>query len=260
MPELPDVEGWRRFLAEHALRRVVRRVTAPGADVLRNTTPQGLGRALSGRRLVNAVRQGKWVWTPSDGPATVVWHFGMTGALVRTGRGEARHEHDRVTLVLDGCEVRLRMARKLGGVWLAHGDGDVTAVTGPLGPDAHGIDLAAFGAALGGRGSVKSALLDQRRLAGAGNLVADEVCWRARVHPERRCASLDDGEVRALHGALQAVLDAAVPCGRVPPRADWLTGARAGSNPVCPRCATPLARGRVAGRTTWWCPTEQSER
>lgn len=257
MPELPDVEGFRARFVEHAAGRRVDRVEAPAPDVVRNTTPQGLGRALHGRRFGDPHRHGKWLSTPTDGPSTLVWHFGMTGSLEWDDAVAPRHPHDRVVLVLDGRELRLRMMRKLGGLWLVRGRSGLETVTGPLGPDAHGIDIDDLRAALRGRGSTKAALMDQRRVAGAGNLVVDETCWRARVHPRRPGAEMSDDDVRRVHRALAEVLAEAVPAGRVPPREDWLTGARDTPDPHCPRCGARLESGQVAGRATWWCPDEQ---
>lgn len=256
MPELPDVEGFRRLFAGQVAGRRVERAHAPAPDVLRNTTPQGLGRALRHRRFADPTRHGKWLLTPTQDGATVVWHFGMTGSLCWT-TDEPLHAHDRLVVCLDGGELRLRMMRKLGGVWLLRGGEDPAVVTGPLGPDALTISAEELRAALTGRGALKSALMDQERVAGPGNLVVDEVCWRARVHPRRRLATLTDDEHARVHRALRGVLDEAVPTGRVPPREDWLTGARDEERPVCPRCGAALEHGEVAGRSTWWCAAEQ---
>lgn len=258
MPELPDVEGRRRLFADRVAGRRIERVSAPDADVLRNTSPQGLGRALAGRRFDEPRRHGKWLMTPTvDGPE-VVWHFGMTGEFVWADRGDDRHRHDRAAVVCDGGELRLRMMRKLGGVWLVRAGEDAAAVTGELGPDALGISREAFGEALAGRrGGVKAALMDQRVVAGPGNLVVDETLWHARLHPRRRVGDLSEGELRELHRSLGDVLRDAVAAGRVPRRDDWLTGVRDDGSPSCPRCGGPLERGTVGQRSTVWCPACQ---
>lgn len=257
MPELPDVEGFRRVFAEHATGARVERVTVPAPDVLRNTSPQALGRALHARRFGEATRHGKWLCVATEGGPTVVWHFGMTGSLQWMEGGAPRHPHDRVVVIVDRGQLRLRMMRKLGGMWLARDADERAEITGPPGPDAWHVDRATFRQVLRGRGSVKSALMNQQRLAGAGNLVADEVCWRAGVHPGATLAGLGDDERDRLHDALGEVLDAAVPTGRVPPRDDWLTGARDDEHARCPRCGAGLARDVLAGRSTRWCPAEQ---
>ncbi|MDP8978071.1 MAG: Fpg/Nei family DNA glycosylase, partial [Actinomycetota bacterium] len=212
MPELPDVEGFRRFFARHARGSRVVRVTAPDPQVLRDTTVQGLGRALRGRRFGAPRRHGKWLFAPTDDGPTVVLHFGMTGRLGWSSDGSGRDRHDRLVLVLDAGELRVNSMRKLGGAWLARRERDLADITGPLGPDALSVTRDQLAARLAGRrGGVKSALMDQAVVAGPGNLVADETLWRARVHPRRPAASLSADELAAVHRSLREVLEGAVP-------------------------------------------------
>jgi formamidopyrimidine-DNA glycosylase len=89
---------------------------------------------------------------------------------------------------------------------------------------------------------------------GLGNLLVDEICWQARLHPSRPVAGLDSDEVRLLHATMRRVLHTAVRHARVPGLARWLTGARDEPDPSCPRCGTRLSRGRLGGRTSVWCP------
>ena len=125
-----------------------------------------------------------------------------------------------------------------------------------LGPDAQLITPAQFRAALaaGAAAPVKARLLDQERIAGVGNLLADEICWRARIHPARPVGTLTDAEerrlLRACHGAItDALRDGGVHTLTIVP-----FRRQAGA---CPRDHTPMATGKVGGRTTWWCPAEQ---
>ncbi|WP_207934477.1 zinc finger domain-containing protein [Actinomadura sp. KC06] len=148
--------------------------------------------------------------------------------------------------------------RKLQGVRLAaDGEAAERALDG-LGPDASGLsrrDLA--GLLSGRRGRLKTTLTDQSVLAGLGNLLADEICWRARINPLRTARDLDDAELTALHRAMRRVLRESVKAGRVPPRDTWLTGARDEPEAACPRCGTTLSSRRVSGRRTVWCRTCQ---
>lgn len=258
MPELPDVEGLRRLLAATAAGQRITRVTVPAPEVLRNASPQRLGRALSGRRLGQPQRHGKWLSVPA-GRWLLVLHFGMDGGLCWVPEAELaasrRGRHDRLILGCARGELRYRSARKLGGAWLVGGRAEMAAVTGPLGPDALGLSLAAFTGRLAGRrGAVKPALMKQSVLAGLGNLTVDEILWRARVHPLAPVSGLRQARIRALHQAMGEVLAAAVDAGRVPGYEGWLTGARDDRPATCPRCGTRLSRGRVGGRATVWCP------
>lgn len=261
MPELPDVEGYRRFFADHAAGRRIRRVVTTDPGILRGTSAREVDRALRGERFEAPERHGKWLIAWTSGPAALL-HFGMTGDLGWGEDPDGRHRHDRVIFELEGGELRYRNMRKLGGLWLAPGLEDVRAVLGPLGPDALDVDLRAFRRILGPRrGRVKAVLMDQTALAGVGNLIADEALWRARIHPARPATDLDDDEVRRLHAGLRGVLRTSVQrFDHVPALRGWLTAVRGEPGAACPRCHTPLERFAVGGRTTYACPRCQEAR
>lgn len=254
VPELPDVEGFRRALAEALPGRRIRRVDVRDAGILRNTTAQAFGRRLEGRRFDSPRRHGKWLILRTDGPALLV-HSGMTGHPYFAAAGAEPMGYERLVLSLDRGELRYADLRKLRGVWLADADDDIAHVTGPQGPDALGLGLPEFRDALRGRrGALKPTLMDQSVIAGLGNLLVDEICWRARIRPTRQIADIGADDVKRLHSAMAQVLRTAVRHGRVPGLPRWLTGVRDGPDPHCPRCGNALARGRVGGRTSWWCP------
>jgi formamidopyrimidine-DNA glycosylase len=224
------------------------------AGVVRNTSAAGLRRALTGRHLDQPERRGKWLLAPTDGPV-LLFHFGMTGSLEWNGEP---HRHDRVVLHLDDGELRYRDQRKLQGLWLAHGEEEAARITGPEGPDALGLSKATLQERLARkRTGLKGALMDQATVAGLGNMVTDEVLWRARLHPGRRPGSLTPTEWTRLHRAMGSVLRESVKEGRVPPRPSWLTGVRDERHPRCPRCREALRRTKSGGRTTLWCPACQ---
>ena len=246
MPELPDVEGYRRAAKPAAGRRIER------VDVIDRTLLRG-GRAdtIEGERFGEFSRQGKWVFVPA-GDAEVLMHFGMTGRLDWERRGSGRHVHDRIVFVCRGGELRYRNMRKFGGVWISRSGRE--RVTGPLGPDATEVDLERFRELLASRrGGLKAALMDQRLIAGLGNLMVDEVAWRARVDPRTPVPRLSRRRVERLWRAMDEVVRESLPTGRVPPAEGWLTGVRDRREAHCPRCGARLRRATVAGRTTVWC-------
>lgn len=261
MPELPDVEAFRRFFQRHATGRVVRAVEAD-PTIVRNATPEAVDRALRGRRFdPEPQRHGKWLVAWTDGPA-LLFHFGMTGSFVASQDQPDRHRHDRMVLVFDGGEeLRYRNMRKLGGVWLAHDRAEAAAVMGPLGPDALALPIRRVRELLARRrGGIKAALMDQRVLAGVGNLIADETLWQARVHPRARVERLSGEEVERLAAALRKILRESVGVyDHVPAKRTWLLSVRGQPGARCPRCRTPLERTDAAGRTTWFCPACQPE-
>lgn len=252
MPELPDVEGYRRIWNRFASGKIVRD-SHVDSDILRNASPRAFVTALRDRCFEEPRRHGKWLICPTDGPS-VLLHFGMTGDLSWSVEEPERHRHDRAWFILDDGEIRYRNMRKLGGVWFAHDEREVTAVLGPLGPDAWKLSRQDFVGRLSGRrGSIKSALMNQKVLAGLGNLTVDESLWFARINPTRAVASLTDAEMKKLHTQTQKVLRDSIPTGRVPGKASWITGARSSPDPICPRCKTKLSRTTVGGRTTYFC-------
>ncbi len=254
MPELPDVEGFRAVLARHATGQCIERVDVTDSGVLRGVTARELDDALRGHCFEGPERHGKWLIARTDGPA-VLLHFGMTGSVEWLQRGAPLDRHDRVIFVTDGGELRYRDMRKLQGITLARSRRDEDRVLAGLGPDALDVTPQQLDHILEGRrAAIKAALIDQKVIAGLGNLLADEVLWRARIHPRRPARSLTAQERRELHRQLRSVLLASVRAGRVPPRPSWLTGVRDQQNPRCPRCGTALCRGRIGGRTTVWCP------
>ncbi len=246
MPELPDVEGYRRTAEPAAGRRIER------VDVIDRTLLRG-GRtaAIEGERFGDFSRHGKWLVVPA-GDAEVLMHFGMTGRLDWERRGTDRHVHDRIVFVCRGGELRYRNMRKFGGVWISRRGRE--RVTGPLGPDATEVGLEWFRELLGPRrGSVKAALMDQRLIAGLGNLMVDEIAWRARVDPRTPVRRLSGRRVERLWRGMDEVVRESLPTGRVPPAEGWLTGARDRRDARCPRCGARLRRATVAGRTTVRC-------
>jgi formamidopyrimidine-DNA glycosylase len=254
VPELPDVEGFRRELAAALPGRKIRHVRVSDPGILRNTTARALARRLDGHRFGAPGRHGKWLILPTDGP-TLLIHSGMTGHPYYAADDTERERYERLVLALDRGELRYADLRKLRGVWLTDGEDDAARVMGPVGPDALGIGLPALRNALSGRrGRLKPTLMDQSVIAGLGNLLTDEICWRARIPPARPIADLDADDVKNLHSSMTRVLRTAVRHGRVPGLPRWLTGVRDEPDPSCPRCGTRLSRGRLGGRMSFWCP------
>jgi formamidopyrimidine-DNA glycosylase len=256
VPELPDVEHFRRFLMEHALGARIEGVVTTDAGILRNVDAGALDRALRGHRFEEAGRHGKWLIAWTTGPAVLV-HFGMTGGFRWSAGPEGRHRHDRVIFETDRGELRYRNMRKLGGLWLAHGPDEVDRLLAPVGPDALAVDGRLIRAALDRRrGQVKAVLMNQAVLAGVGNLAADEALWQARIHPRRRLEELSDDERRTVERAVRRVLRTWVERFDRLPRT-WLLPVRGRKGAACPRCGTQLERTVVGGRTTFFCPSCQ---
>ncbi len=265
MPELPEVEAYRRR-AEGALHRTLASVTVHDPRFVRGeSSPRRLRRVLVGASFIAARRTGKLLLLDLDGTTASRGHrlgirFGMTGSLLVDGHagveeliysGRRTGERwDRFTVhFADGGSLVVHDPRLLGGVVL---DPDESA----LGPDAMTVTRAQLREALAGSGSpLKARLMDQGRLAGVGNLLADEILWRASLDPHRRAGSLTPAEIRRLHHHLRVTLDELSARGGSH-MGDLMPARHSGGH--CPRDGAPLLRSTVGGRTSWWCPRHQS--
>ena len=255
MPELPDVEGFRRYWSRYVAGERVRRVEVPAPAIVRNRSASELGRALGGRRFERPGRHGKWMIAATDGPVLLL-HFGMTGGLHWSGRdGEDRHRHDRLVVVTPSGEMRYRNMRMLGGAWLARDERELGSVVGSLGPDAADLDADELASILNGRrGGVKATLMNQRVVAGIGNELSDEILWRARIHPARKLPDLGPRKRGELSRATVAILAESNRHGQIPRKPGWLEEQRGKRDARCPRCGRGFQRSRIAGRTSYWCP------
>ena len=258
VPELVEVEAYRR-LAQRAVGRVIAAVEAPDSWYLKGgLTAEELGAALPGEKVTAARRRGKLLLLDTTGPALGL-RFGMTGRLVLDGEAgveeliysSRRREPawDRFALVFsDSTRLAVSDPRRLGGVLL-------DPVEAHLGPDAATISPAELRVALSGsRRALKARLLDQARVAGIGNLLVDEMLWRAGLDPRRPAGELDANELRRLHRHLRATVAELSERGGSH-TGDLMPARLRGS--LCPRDGAALARDTVGGRTTWWCPAHQ---
>jgi formamidopyrimidine-DNA glycosylase len=260
VPEGIEIERY-RLVAQGAVGRVIAAVEAPDAWFLkRGLTAAALSAAVVGRSIVAARRRGKLLMldTSERGPVLGL-RFGMTGRLIVDGRqgveeleygsGRDLAAWDRFALGFsDGGGLRLNDARRLGGVEL---DPDENA----LGPDMFAVRPRELVAALAGSAApLKARLMDQGRIAGLGNLLTDEILWRAGLDPARAAGSLDAGELRRLHRTMRMVLAELLAAGGS--HFGRLQAARERGG-VCPRDGTPLERRTMGGRTTYSCPRHQ---
>lgn len=198
MPELPDVEGFRRLLQSHVVDEQITAVEVRDRGVLRDRSSDEFVQKLEGRRFGEPDRQGKWLLAPTDGP-TLVFHFGMTGSLIWDGADGELQRFDRVSISVGNGRLIFRDQRKLRGLWLADDDDGLAKILGEQGPDALGLSGQRLTERLAGRnGALKSVLMDQRVLAGLGNMLSDEVLWRARIHPTRPFRDLQSRDGRTL--------------------------------------------------------------
>ena len=246
MPELPEAERARQTL-ESALGRRIAGVDDRDTYVCRPHAPGELAGALTGHTLITAHRRGKFMCLETeDGPALGL-HLGMAGRIVVDPEDVSRWDRFAIEFE-DGGRLVLRDKRRLG-----------RAVLNPdfshVGPDAAQVGREDFRRLIGrGRSPVKARLLDQRAISGVGNLLADQILWQARISPRRRVSDLSVEDLDRLRREVRAAVRSAIRRG----------GAHTGRfiqsrrhEGTCPRDGSPLKRGKVGGRTTFWCPVCQ---
>lgn len=262
MPELIEVEQARALIEERALDREIAALETPDEWYLkRGLTPHALSAALLGRRLATARRRGKQMLLDIDRDGPVLGlHLGMSGRvliddaeagdpLVYASNREVPLWHRFTVRFADGGRLALRDPRRLGAVEL---DPDEDR----LGTDALDLTLRELRSLVGrSRAPVKAVLMDQARIAGLGNLLVDEVLWRAGIDPARPANTLDADEQAAAHRAIRTTLRTLLRRGGSH-TGDLMPERVPGGH--CPRDGTPLLRRTVGGRTTYSCPAHQS--
>jgi formamidopyrimidine-DNA glycosylase len=273
MPELPEVETVRRRLEPALVGRSFERVEILDSRLTRPFEPLEVGAELEGERVAAVDRRGKYLIVRFESGRALLIHLRMTGNLLHGGSGNHESDpHRRAVVRLDdGSDVVYRDVRRFG-TWLLLEPGELDGYLAErLGrePLAAAFTTRRLAEALHGRRApVKAVILDQRRLAGVGNIYADEALWRARIHPERPAGELDEHELRALHRGVRAALKAGIARQGATLRdyrtPDGGTGAMQHEFKVygregepCDRCGTPIEKIRAAGRGTWYCPACQ---
>lgn len=263
MPELPDVENFKRYFSEHTLHQKITAVEIDEPDLLEEISAGQLKERLVGQKFVTTYRHGKHLFAGLNSQDWLRFHFGMTGFLKYFDNLGQRPDHVRLELQFEN-ESRLAFdcQRKLGEI------GYVAKVEtfleeNDLGPDvlAEDFDYPAFETALGdSRAMLKNTLMDQSRLAGIGNIYADEITFQTNHHPKKKTRQLDETQLRELHAAARGVLQTAVRClaeNQGFP-GDYIIPHR-DEGASCPRCQAEIERIEVSGRGTYICPECQEE-
>ena len=260
MPELPEVETFKRYLYSTSLHQRITCVEVHDAYVLQGVSVRELTRRLKGRRFENSHRHGKHLFVRVGNELWLRLHFGMTGSLEYLKRDEQPPKTARVIFRFAGnCRLAFDDQRKFGEVELIKEVNEFLQKR-RLGPDTLEINLSQFQAIVGKRrGAVKATLLNQQLIAGIGNLYADEILFRARIHPATDAARLSGKDLTRLFRATHYVLEEAIALktdfNRLPK--SWLLTHR-GKVGRCPRCGRALKSATIGGRTTWFCEHCQS--
>ncbi len=272
MPELPEVETVVRELRGPLVGRRLGPAQLSRKPLRRKWSAAWTG-LLAGRTVIAVERRGKWILIDVGGPWLLI-HLGMSGQLRVVDAGAPREPHTHVVLPLDAgaTELRFRDPRRFGSVLFCPDRAlrDAFLEDGRLGPEPFALEPAAWRQCLAGTArSIKAVLLDQKVVAGVGNIYADEALHQARVHPARPARDLTPRQADAVRRALARVLARAIEC-RGSTIRDYVGGSgckgsyqerhrvyhRTGQ--PCRRCGAPIERIVLAGRSTHFCPACQA--
>jgi formamidopyrimidine-DNA glycosylase len=273
VPELPEVESVRRQLAPLLEGRRFERVEVSDPRLTRPADPVAVAQSLEGERVAALGRRGKYLIVRFESGRALLIHLRMTGSLLHARGGMLGDDpHRRAVVKLDdGSHVAYRDVRRFGTWEVLERGEEEPYLASRLGAEPLGRSFTAarLSARLASRRApVKAAILDQRTLAGVGNIYADEALWFARMHPLREARSLDEAETAALHRGIRRALERGIerqgstltdyrlPDGeRGRMQHEFKVYGRDGE--PCERCGTPIEKIRVSGRGTWYCPACQ---
>jgi len=273
MPELPEVETIRLALEPHLVGRRFERVAIDDTRLVRPFEPAAVAAELEGERVSAVERRGKYLIVRFESGRALLIHLRMTGGLRHAAAGSLQEDpHRRAVVKLDdGSDVAYRDVRRFGTWLLLEADELGPYLAQRLGgePLERTFTARRLGERLAGRSApVKAALLDQRTVAGLGNIYVDEALWRARIHPLRPAGTITPEELppltRAIKDALRtgiarqgaSLRDYSTPDGRRGRMQERFRVYGREGEP-CTRCGTPIDKIRVAGRGTWYCPNCQ---
>ncbi|MBW1916831.1 MAG: Fpg/Nei family DNA glycosylase [Deltaproteobacteria bacterium] len=256
MPELPDVEIFKQYLDATSLHKLIEKVEVNNATVLAGVSASELSRTLRGRRFESARRHGKYLLVQLDDGSWLILHFGMTGYLKCFQDQDQEPAHSRLCLSFDnGFHLAFVCQRMLGKVSLAR-DAESFLAEKDIGPDALILDFPTLQELLEGRkAAIKSILMNQKLIAGLGNIYTDEILFQAGLNPATPVSRLGEEQLQDVFEAIKQVLRTAIDCRADPdqmPRFFLLPQRHPEGK--CPHCHHRLARCKIAGRTTYYCP------
>ncbi len=255
MPELPEVETLKRYVDASSLHQRIGYVDVRDACILKGISARELARRLKGRQFKSSRRHGKHLFVRADDDLWLRLHFGMTGSLHYFKREEQASKYARVLFVFaNNHRLAFEDQRKFGEIGLLK-NVDEFLRKRAVGADALDITLSEFRAIFRKRGgAVKTILLNQKLIAGIGNIYADEILFRTRVHPATQISSLSGKTVTKLFRATRYILKKAIAANAdaaLMPKS-WLLAHR-GKGGKCPVCGRKLRSATIGGRTAWFC-------
>lgn len=255
MPELPEVNSFKKYFDKTSLHQKVAAVEIYDNTIIRHDNPDYFAENLKGKVFNSSFRRGKYLFPRLDNNHHILLHFGMTGDLQYYSAPEDRTRHERFTIIFEnGYRLGFDCPRKFARIMYLPDVKEYIESIG-LGPDALEITERAFLDAMKGRKStIKGFLMDQKVLAGVGNLYADEVCYQTRVHPASITDAISTIKKKAIFHKMKEVLQLAIDKNtyyKYYPE-DWFWKWRE-EGKKGPNGKGVIRSAKIAGRTTYFC-------
>ena len=258
MPELPEVENFKRYIDATSLHQDIDSIEVNNKQVLKNISAKAFSKRLTGHSFDSTCRHGKYLFVRTDNSDEVVLHFGMTGHPVYYKKKDQVPDYPRVIFHFsNGSHLAFDCMRMLGEVRLVENREQFIREK-ELGPDAlrDVNDFEVFTGLLDEkRGYIKSALMDQSLMAGIGNECSDEILFQSRIHPKTDVQDLDRDMLKTLFSNIREVLRAKIDSNLNPenlPDSYILKNRSEGA--ACPNCGGEIERIKVSGRSGYYCP------
>jgi formamidopyrimidine-DNA glycosylase len=256
VPELPDIEIFKRYIDATSLHQKISNIEVRNERVLGAVSARKLQSTLKGHTFESTRRHGKNLFVELDDGGWMLMHFGMTGSLAYFENPDDEPPHSRLLFAFEnGYHLAFDDARMFGKVDLI-GEPEDYVQERELGPDPLELDATSFRERLRGtKGGIKATLMNQKMLAGIGNLYSDEILFQSRIHPQTSVAQLDDPTLQNLHKETLRVLNKAIDQEAYPqelPDSFLLSHRQEGAS--CPRGNGQIQKLQAAGRTAYFCP------
>lgn len=246
------------YLRRTALGEAIEQVIITAPNMIKTSSGASFARALAGRRMVEAYRRGKYLITTLDDNRALILHFGMGGDLSYYRSARDRPEFTRIEFIFkSGWRLAFTCPRKICRVMLVDKVADLPALR-DMGPEPldSAFSLAHFERLIDEAPSrqIKPLLMDQKLIAGVGNIYADEILFEAGVRPDRRASDLSEDEIKRIHHNTRRVIKKAIRNGGDEVSPSEFLVSRNSRGAACRRCHLLIENKKIAGRTAYFCP------
>ncbi len=261
MPELPEVENYRRYFESTVLNKKIKDVKVLDKSILREISSKGFISKLKGEKFNTTFRHGKYLFAQLSEDKIIVMHFGMTGFLKYYKNEKETSNHVRILFKFsNGYDLAYDCQRKFGKVTLiSNFDEFIKKKKLGIDPYSNKLNYETFKEILSAKtGNIKAALLDQKTFAGIGNLYSDEILFQANIHPSSTVKNLKEKDFKGIYHSVKDILKKAVKL-----KADfnsypenWLILFREDGK-ICPKCNGKVKHKTIGGRTSYFCTKHQ---